>query len=216
MMNSLLHKISFSVVLILSMTAIPLHAQQKSNNEKNEPFIEKGTFLTGFSFGFSSGAPTNDEDAFVNKFKNLGLQVEALYFLTDRIGVGPILGYTYFHREKPSNISKGFSEFRTWHYKLGAKTGWYMPTKKLFGGTGRSQVFLAAGISWLHNNGTDYEFGYQIGMGFLFPVGKQIAIVTKLSFQARRRELALRREARDGPIKWRKRFTLGVGLSVTF
>lgn len=211
-----LHKIIFLIVVILTVTSASLHAQQLSQKDKNELFIGQGTILTSFSLGFSSGAPTNDEDAFVNKFQNLGLQIEALYFLTDHIGIGPMIGYKYFYREKPSNASKGFSEFRRWHYRFGAKAGWYIPAKKIFGGSGQSQFFLASGINWLHSSGTDYEFGYQIGTGFLFPVGKQIAIKTKLGFHAHRGELVLKREVRDGPIKWKKRFTLGIGLTIAF
>ncbi len=229
-MKPFLQKSTTLFFIGLLIIALPLYAQQ-ANDQSEEPFIEKGTILTGFSLGFINASPTDGNDIFINEYNLLTLQLDGLYFLSDRIGVGPLIGYQYYFFERPNRATVGIEEVRRWQFEFGLKSGWYIPAPEFFGGGSGSQFFVDAGISWLQNRlervgdfetESDYLFGFQVGTGLLIPMGKQIAIETKLGFQSRRKEFVSGERLPDGEVqfstvnKWLKEISLGVGLKVSF
>ncbi|MBN2732217.1 MAG: outer membrane beta-barrel protein [Balneolaceae bacterium] len=229
-MQSFFKKLPIFFVAIICI-ALPLQAQQTNFEDSEEPFIEEGIFLTGFSISFINASRDDFNQEYEREFTHLSLQLDGLYFVNDRIGVGPLLGYRFTYRDLEDPFRSEDSDTRNTALEYGVKGGWFIPTAKLFGGTGDSHFFLDGGVSWLRtkferepNNDSEprTQFGFQIGTGFLLPVGKRIALETKLGFQSRRREYRLGRRNPGGEItfttetRWLKEVALSVGLKVGF
>lgn len=230
-MKPLLQKFSILFFLVAVKGLAPLNAQQTSSDQSFEPFIKQGTLLTSFSLGFTHASPTDDNDNIVNEFNLLSIKIEGLYFLSDQIGIGPIIGYSYYYFEGPNRLFGGIIERRRWQFEFGVKGGWYIPVQQVLEGLGRTQFFVDAGISWHQDRikevgafeiDTGYLFGFQVGTGFLFPVGNQIAIETKLGFQARHKKIYSEQRLPNGNSKifaankWLEEISLRLGLIVTF
>lgn len=230
MMQNFSSKHFYLTVFLAVMVTMPAAAQQNKAEQEESPFIQQGDVLTGFSLGFTNASTGNYNFEFPREVSRLSIQIDGLYFVSNHIGVGPLLGYQFTYRDLEDPYTAGDTDVRRWQFEFGAQSGWYMPLKSLFGGSGDSQFFVDAGISWLRDRfeeeGVDksdpeYSFGYQLGAGFLFPVGRQIAIETKLGFQARQQEYRFAHGTHEGithttETKWREEVALSVGLKVVF
>lgn len=226
-----LQKLPLILLFVLILRALPLQAQEKSKMNHNKPFIEQGIFLTGFSLSFINASRDDFNQEFAREITDITAQLDGLYFVDDHLGIGPLLGYRFTYRDLVDRPIELDEDQRRSRLEFGAQVGWYMPARKLFGGSGRSQFFIDGDVSFvrfknrLENNpepDADYRFGYQVGTGFLFPVGKRIAVETKLGFQARQREYTVGTREEGGEkisiteTKWLKEVALSVGLKVTF
>lgn len=214
-------------------------AQNGVDTTKKEPFsIQKGTILTGFSLGWTTASRDDYNFEFERWFTRLDLQVDALYFFNGRIGAGTILGYQYLFRDlenNPGTVVPRARDTWEWDFEYGAKAGWYAPVHVLFG-TGslkESMLYVTAGVSWLRrryrvegynkSGGINKNrFGYQVASGLLIPLGRQIALETKVQWEARRTRYVMRATDRNGntrtidEIHWPSVLSVGVGLKVAF
>lgn len=184
-MKTPLLKSSPCLLVILMAAAMPLQAQETKNGSSN-PFLEKGTVLTGVLFGFTKPDIKHDiynQSQQSNVFAVVGVQLDALYFVTDHIGVGSLLSYQSLY---PNYHYSNYSE---WSLKYGVQAGGYLPFQAIFNGNSRSQLFLKGGISWLkQDEPTNYRWGYKIGIGTLLPVGKKVAVELALNYLARSKD----------------------------
>ena len=230
-MSTLLLKFSIIMITVTGLAVAPAHAQQAKLQDRGQPLIKQGRFLTGFSLSLINASREDFNQEFEREFTDISVQVDGLYFINNRIGVGPLLGYRFTYRDLEDPFRAEDRDTRRSAFEYGAKGGWYVPAAKLFGGTGNSYFFVDGGISWLRtqykvepeNNATiRNQFGFQLGTGFLLPVGKRIGIETKLGFQSRQQEYTFSRREPDGEIrtrtetKWLKEVALSVGLKVGF
>lgn len=180
---------SFACFLILSIgTLLPLQAQQTKNvNEKNR-FIEQGTVLTGISFDFTRTEIKNDlynPQPNYNQFAVVGVELDALYFVTHHLGVGGLLSYQ-------SLFGEGYGNINDWDFKYGLQAGGYIPISAIFNSNSRSQFFIKSGISWVREENSfskQYGFGYEIGLGTLLAVGKHTGVEIALNYLARSEDL---------------------------
>ncbi len=218
------------MLILLIAAAFPVQGQERKNSD---PFIEQGTILTGVLFGFTKADTKHIADFYnapqpSNQFAIVGTQLDALYFVADHIGVGPVLSYQSLYTKAHSR--GGYSE---WSLKYGFQTGGYLPFHAIFAGDSRSQLFLRGGISWLKQDetiGGSYKWGYKIGFGTLLPVSKQVAVELALNYLARSEDIT-NRIVFGGPIApvpapdsgypspthntvWHKNLTLSVGFKV--
>lgn len=233
MMHPLLQKLSFAFILVTLLLASPLYAQQNTVQPPDQPFIQQGKFLTGFSFSFINASREEFNQDFEREFTEIAVQIDGLYFVSDQIGVGPLLGYRfqYIDLEDPFRSGPPDDDIRFGQFEFGVKGGWFIPATRLFNNKGDTQFFIDGGASLLRQKlrrenietqDVDYRLGFQLGTGFLFPVGKRIAIITKLGFQTHEEEFAVpvRHENRETTFrtetKWIKEVALSVGLKVTF
>lgn len=233
------YRISFLIILLV-LIGYPLQAQDTTTTKSQSFSISKGKILTGFSIDGITASRDNYNHEFERAFSRLRLNVEGLYFINDRIGFGPIIGYEYLYRdyEDPTNF---FDPEDQWNYSLlyGAKAGWYFPIEKLFDAdklreNNRLQntlLFINGGINWLWERYRIEErgaiedknrFGYQLNGGLLVPVGKQILLEWMLGWEARRQQYRYG-IIEDGQItqefeetEWLKELSVGLGLKVTF
>lgn len=229
-----LQELSGLIILATTLLVSPLYGQHNSVEDPEESLIQKGKVLTGFSFSFINASRDDFNQEFEREFTDISLQLEGLYFLSDRIGIGPLLGYRFTYRDLEDPFRGGTqsdSDTRAGQFEFGIKGGWYIPATKLLGSAGDTQFFVDGGLSFLREKSkqegrpkpdANYRFGYQFGTGFLFPMGKGIIIETKLGFQSRRREFRIRQTNPDGEdsirtiTKWPKEIALSVGFKVSF
>lgn len=215
-MYSFFKKFTVLFIAAFGLMALPLHAQ--TDLEKaDQPFIQQGDFLTGFSLSFTNTTGDYSDPQSGNEFSRLFINLDGLFFVSDHFGIGPALGYQFNFQDLDPETS-GIGNIRNWDLKLGVKAGWYTSANELFGTSslGRAQFFVDAGaflfrtrveVENVENLSPNSDFGYQIGTGFLFPVGEQIAIETRLGFQSRMAEQFNGRE-------WLNDVMLNVGFKV--
>lgn len=213
-------------LLVLLMAAAPSLQAQESNSE--DRFIKQGTILTGISVGFTASGASETTDIFnaperSNHFAVTGIQLDALYFITDHIGVGPLLSYQSLYTHAYYDDGEYHNE---WSWEYGIRAGGYVPVQTIFGGRSRSQIFLTGSISWLtqpDNTPESYNWGYQIGLGTLLPVGEQLAVELALNYLARnedkRRIIVCLAVIPCNPppmheTTWHRNITLSVGLNI--
>ncbi|HEX6983397.1 MAG TPA: hypothetical protein VF181_11620 [Balneolaceae bacterium] len=201
-MKTFHQKFAVLLIAVFGLIVLPLKAQQVEDEDSEQAFIEQGKFLTGFSISFTNASRESFNQESAREISQLLINLDGLYFLSDHLGIGPLFGYEFVYRDLvPTPPVSGLRDIdtRSWQFKFGAKAGWYTSANELFGwpSSGNALFFVDAGVNWLRSRyqiessfdtGTDYNFGYQIGTGFLFPVGEQIAIETKLGFQSRRED----------------------------
>lgn len=208
----------------------PLYSQPIIDKEPNKPFINKGTLLTGFSFSFINGSGNEYNQDFAREATQITANIEALYFVTERIGLGPVVSYGFTYRDLLNVIapSQGDVDRRRSLLALGLKAGYYIPLNNIL--TGSSNYFFLTGalISRRVVNERENRFtltlnelGYRIGSGLLIPVGNQISIITKLSLRAHRHEYRFGIERNNEIIlitetRWPKKLSLSIGLNVVF
>jgi len=237
------HRIVFPLAFLLyTLFSYPLLAQDTTrSSEKSSVFsIQQGTILTGFSVEGITASRDDFNHEFERSFSRLRFSVDGMYFVSDRIGLGPVIGYEYQYQdfEDPSGF---FNPSDRWNWSLlyGAKIGWYVPFKRLFAtnALGESRVlqnahlFVNGGVNWLwtrqkiESRGKlepENRFGYQLGAGVLVPVGKRISLEWKLGWEARRKNYQYG-VIRNGQVirefdetRWLKEFSIGLGLKVLF
>lgn len=216
-MKTFYQKLSVLFIAAFGLMALPLHAQQ-TEAESKQPFIEQGRFLTGFSLAFTNASEDYSNPQF-GEYTRLLIELDGLYFVSDHVGIGPVLGYRFNFWGEP--VDQNGENMRQSNFLMGAQIGWYTLANKLFSTSslGRAQFFVDAGVSWLRSQGrvggvetgTDYLFGYQMGMGFLFPVGERIAIETRLGFHSRKEEMLIG----QNDLQWMSDLGISVGFKVT-
>jgi hypothetical protein len=178
------------IFLLIISSSIPLYAQNSAEDKyqkSEQPFIHKGIFLTGFSFGFANASSSkNYFDA--KEVTEISLELDGLYFLNKHFGIGPLLGYQFSYEDFGPRF-RGI-RLRGGEFSLGAQVGYYVPVYEIFGGGSDVDFFVDAGVEGVRskvvNRNSVYDLGLQAGTGFLFPVGKRIALQTELSFQIHR------------------------------
>lgn len=221
---SLLKQSAFLLLLLMALTW-PLQAQQTKNNA----FIEQGTFLTGLSFSFIKNGYATSTDDFNNtrnytRIEVVSIQIDALYFITDHIGAGVLLGYQSLYRTKHDN---NYEKYDKWGLKYGFQAAGYLPVQIIFGGRSRSQLFLNGGISWLNENNTfngSYNLGYKVGLGTLLPVAKRVGVKLGLNYLARSENKTYAIQCGVIPpcppprhdTVWHRNIILNIGLNVAF
>ncbi|HET6527465.1 MAG TPA: hypothetical protein VFG39_01820 [Balneolaceae bacterium] len=231
-MKTFHQKFAILVLVLFGLMALPLKAQQVDEEGLEQAFIEQGAILTGFSVGFTNASDRSYDES-VREISQLLINFDGLYFVSDHFGIGPMAGYEFVYRDlvaTPPVSVPGDIDTRSWQFKFGAKAGWYTSANELFGWpSGNALFFVDAGVNWLRsryqiensfNPEADYDFGYQIGTGFLFPVGEQIAIETKLGFQSHAEDYRWGITSPAGTAavltetKWIEDVTLSVGFKV--
>lgn len=210
----------------------PALAQQNNNNLD----LTNGRILTGFSVSWTGASRDRYNHEFERSFREFGAGIDAFYFITDRIGIGPELEYQYLYLdlENPPDWEEPASNDQwTWNFKYGAKAGWFAPVKEIFGtaALGNSTVFAAGGVNWLRNQrkfeGREKSdpqnfFGYSLSTGLIVPLDKKIGLEWKLQWEARRMEYYYGEIVDGNPIVtgkltgWPSTLSLGVGLKVAF
>jgi hypothetical protein len=217
-MYSFFKKFIVLSIAVFGLMAFPLHAQ--TDLEKAEqPFIQQGDFLTGFSLSFTNTTGDFSDPQSGNEFSRLFANLDGLFFVSDHFGIGPTLAFRFDFQDLDATMF-GDGDSSSWNLIYGLKAGWYTSANELFGTSslGRAQFFVDGGVSllssWDRSGGStvsdEPRFGYQVGTGFLFPVGEQIAIETRLGFQSRIEELLVGDLERE----WLKDVTLSLGLKV--
>lgn len=229
MKTTLLKYFSFLPVLLMVLT-FPLQAQQNINDT---PFIEQGSVLGGFQFGLTKMDYNQDIynlPSRSNQFIVAGIQLDALYFVTDHIGIGPLLNYQSLY---PNSYFTDKPHVNEWTLKYGLQAGGYLPFQTVFGGYSRSQLFLKGGVSWLkqHKNAfRPYGWGYQISTGALLAVGKHLGVELALNYLARSEDFVNRtvpsmnfpagqfpNDTYSSPNSiWHKHLTLSMGFKMAF
>src|SRR5699024_8790519 len=96
----------------------------------------EGTFLTGFSAGFTNASRDSYNHEFAREISQLSINIGGLYFITGHFGIGPLLGYEFVYRDlvpAPPVSANGDIDTRSRQFKFGAKAGWYTSANELFG-----------------------------------------------------------------------------------
>lgn len=228
-MQTLVKKIfvlSYVIGFIMLLAVLPLYGQKKVAEEQKQPFIKKGTVLADFSFSFVNGSRSDYNQDRAREVTGTSFQAEGLYFISERVAAGPFFNVGFTYRDlfnaihPPDDI-----DVRHFYWSSGVKAAYYIPFQEIFG-DGDSYLFFDGGLfiqyfSFQRETGREVnksELGYQIGTGFLIPVGKQIAINTKLGFRSYRREYKFYNKEDEliANIQWPKELSLSLGLNVTF
>lgn len=205
------------------LTGSILHAP--SSAKRKLAFVRKGTFLTGFNFSLGNGSREKFNQDLAQEVTGISFEVDGLYFVSEHVGVGPIFAYGFSYRDlynviyPPRDIDE-----RRYYWVTGIKAGYFIPINKVL--DGGSYLFLEGGAlvqysSFMQESGfdsDDSQFGYKIGTGILIPVGKQLALNTKLGFQSFRREYKFVDKQNEpmNETRWLKEVALSVGLKVGF
>lgn len=211
---------------LLLFTLIPAAIVFAQVDEGEESEIQKGTILTSFNADMISSG--NYEQDNVERSFDLGaLNVDALYFLNENIGVGPILGMQYSHQYHNFKLASVQQNSRSWNYEYGAKAGYYTPVRSLFNtnALGDAHLFALTGVSWLKNKykvsensesqtfKTNPEFKYQVALGLYMPFGERIGMEWKLQRESWKDDYSRFGFSNDN---WSSRWSLGLGLKVKF
>lgn len=212
--------------LIFFIISQPLTAQD--SNESSKIFtIESGTILTGFSIDGTTASRDDYHPEVMRGFSRLRFNVDGMYFVNDRIGVGPVLGYEYEFDdyEDPGSLNDRWF----WNFLYGAKAGWYIPVEQLFnsGSLDNSYLFVNGGLNWQWSRqkserfgklDPNNRFGYQLGAGLLVPLGQQISLEWKLGWESRRRTYRYTNtnDQLISETKWLHELSVGLGLKVIF
>lgn len=136
-MNKPLYKIISLLLFVIGYATVPLYAQNAAKDplhRTKQSFIHKGEILTGFSFFFSnaSGKGYGFNSGIPNETTNTTIQLNGLYFISDHVGVGPLLGYQFY------SVDWGQNQGGTAHrglFEFGAQGSYYTPLSDIFGGS---------------------------------------------------------------------------------
>lgn len=212
---------------IAIVAVLPAYAQLNKVDQSKESFIEKGTVLTGLYFSFINGSEQEFTQNYTREDTRVSLNLEGTYFITDRIGFGPLISYVFSYGDlNVLNPDKGDIETRDSFWIVGTKITYLLPLNELFERYNATNLFFNAGPV-LHILTTEresvqgmnprIEFGYGIGTGLLFAISKQIAVTTKLNFQAHRHKYEVgTKSSVQTEVKWLEAIAFSVGLSFTF
>lgn len=226
----------YFILLLTGMGSINVAFAQQDSSDKPDMSIKKGSILTGFSAGWTGASRDSYNHEFERSFREFSLGLDALYFVTDHIALGPELEYRYLYRDLEDPPGSDFDDATdrwNWEIKYGAKAGFFAPVKDLFGTSamGNSTFFTTGGFNWLstqtkvEGNDKSEPFirpGFSLSTGFLIPLGRQIGLETKLQYEARRQEYSKGRIENgtfiitDEETRWPSTLSLGVGLKVAF
>lgn len=223
---------AIGVLLILGFTNCA-YAQSQNVNPKFQ--LEKGTILTSFSAGFIDASRNkNYNHEFEKAFDELRFNINGMYFITDKIAAGPVLGLTRVHREfeDPSGIET-YEDRWEWEFIYGFRAGYFTPVTELLDTEilGNTHVFITGGLDWKKRNLksgnttlTDkLEMGYVLSGGLLLPVSKRAALELGLNWETRREEYATWEfDGNGNPVitgtdhRWPSVLSLGVGIKIGF
>lgn len=226
----------YSVALLMAFGLFASVSAQQTE-ESAGLNIQKGSVLTGFSAGWTGASRDNYNQEFERAYRQFTIGIDAYYFLTDQIGVGPELEYQYLYRDlenPPGSDSDNATDQWTWDIKYGAKAGWFAPVKEILGTSvlGNSTFFATGGVNWLRNqrevegSGKSdplIRFGYALSTGLVIPLGRQIGLEAKIQYEARERTYGYGEFDETGNFittheerRWPSVISLGVGLKVRF
>lgn len=228
--------ICYSAIVLMIFGLITTASAQQSEETPQLNF-QKGSILTGFSAGWTNASRDSYNFEFERSFREFFIGVDALYFVTNRIALGPEVEYRYLYRDLEDPPGSDFDDATdqwTWDTKYGAKAGWFAPVKEIFGTSvlGNSTFFTTGGVNWLRNQrkvegferyDPNTRFGYSISTGLVIPLGRQIGLETKLQYAARKRTYGRGIIDENGNIvitqeasAWPSTLSLGIGLKVKF
>lgn len=228
----------FVVTVILSVGIIqPLMAQDSTRTTNSKFKIRQGTVLAGFSV---QGVADNHRHYYYRDeslFSRLRSEVQALYFVSDRIAVGPVAGIEYWFRD--GGRASSLSELaKRWHWGLayGAQAAVYFPMKKLglvgdlgLRGLVDSYLFVNGRVNglWTREPSGDSasrepvnRFGYRLGAGALVPLTSKVGLEFELGWQVRRRDYRITTTGGGqitktyGRPSWLNEFLVGFGIKV--
>lgn len=226
----------FFTLILLGMGLIGSAFAQQDSTDKPDMSIEKGSILTGFSAGWTGASRDDYNHEFERSFREFMLGIDALYFVTDHIALGPELEYRYLYRDLEDPPDSDFDDATdrwNWEIKYGAKAGYFIPVKDLFGTSalGNSTIFTTGGFNWLSTQnrveGRDKSDpfirpGFSLSTGLLIPLGRHIGLEGKLQYEARRQEYSKGRMENgtfvitNEQTRWPSTISLGIGLKVAF
>lgn len=207
----------------------------------SEEIFEGGSFITSFSFDVRTASKDeNFNQEFEKSFELVGFNVEGLYFIHKKFGIGPVLGLHYVHQfyDAPGVIFQD-QDVWNWDWEYGAKVGYYTPISSLFKSDvlGSSQFFATTGISKTHskakvedsNTGQrntftiDPEVRYQMAIGLYTPVGENIGIEWKIKRDVWQRDyMTFEFDTNNNLVstgettKWLFELTIGMALNLNF
>lgn len=235
-MKSRLLKTTLVSLFLLFILGSHSALAQKVDSTDSHFSIDRGRLLTGFSVDGVTASRDDYNHEFERGFSQLQFSWEALYFVSKRVGIGPVLGYGLQYRYFDSSYSS-FGNQWNWSFLYGVKAGWYVPVKNIFRSDAldhlhNAYLFFNGGVSWswtrsktelYGKTSPENRFGYQLNAGVLAPLGRKIALEWKVGWNARRESYRYNIGDGNGHIvrkvdetKWLKNLSLGIGLKIIF
>lgn len=137
-MSQLLLRMSILLFFVAEFSILPAYGQNHSDSrmqQSKESFIHKGKILTGFTLGFTNATGSDYNQDFPREITEMNLQLNALYFVSDHIGIGPLVGYQFTYRDLvPYRRGSPDIDTRSAGLEVGAQGGYYFPASDIFGG----------------------------------------------------------------------------------
>ncbi|WP_157470643.1 hypothetical protein [Gracilimonas tropica] len=234
-------KKSHKYLIIILVLMQPASVFSQTDIDDGLKQIKKGDILTSFNLDMSAAQKSDGYNhEFARSFELAAINIDGLYFVSDHIGLGPVLGIQYVHEfyDTDGVIFEDEDQW-SWNLEYGIKAGYYVAFQELFKTDvlGESQLFATTGISWVRgkvkyeerNTGRkgsfapETQFRYQIATGLFIPLGQKIGIEWRLQREAWKRDYLIYEYDDNGNIigrgetpKWLSEIFFGLGLKIKF
>lgn len=185
------------LLIIITFLGQSTYIYGQEATQSTEEFIQKGRITSSFNMSGITASRDDFNQEFERSYDKATSSVDALYFISNRVGVGAFLGLDFIKQnfEDPNRLLPPSSS-RIRDLKIGIQSSYYLPASSLFKSSNAlsESYFFAGGNITRYldetrfgsstSNFKDYKWSYGLNGGILFPIGKRIGLEAKVQWFA--------------------------------